>query len=406
MVRFESSLRRLFAVGLVGIFAGGGGVFAATIRLKARVVVEAQQDVRLGDVATVSDPDPKKAEELANTVVLSGVDRGQKLDGESILMAVMAQRGAGFLGSDLRMSGAADCEITLGGQAERGTGAVATAAPVNAAQIMALPAEAMSPTNLSVDKPAGDASVPARAADSGNASAAKTADAPAADAGPLTLTKLISQQVQNGVGGAPEDVRIRFNTISPLLDAPVSADQKWLCRSYTRTLLGTVEFEAQLVQGTKVLERLNVETRVEKRQQVVVANKKIARGDVVAQGQVSTEEQWLDRNLPNLFGNAGEAVGLEATRDVDVGSPLDERDFRQALMAHKNEAVNVIYIAGSLQVEIRGRAMDDGKLHDRIDIRNETTGERYSAVMIGKNLAVAGGTLSPEQEKKLQETDE
>jgi len=46
--------------------------------------------------------------------------------------------------------------------------------------------------------------------------------------------------------------------------------------------VGTVQFEAQLAEGTKVLQRLNVATEVQRRQKVLVTTAKLAargRGD-------------------------------------------------------------------------------------------------------------------------------
>ncbi len=415
----------------LAIGGAGGAVFGTVIRLKANATVEAHGDVRLGDVATVSDSDAGKAQALADTVVLSDVEQPEDVTAETILLAVMAQRGAKVVGSDLEMSGAAACTVTIGAGAGSGTGKAAmqaaafrgvTAGSENAAGmagasmgITAAPAGAMGAmvadvgtVQHGIGAPEVAGGIPASAVGGAQDTGAGHAEdsAIAAVGEDSTLTQVIMHQVESGLNRGADDVRVTFNTINPLLDSPVDAGTKWLCRPVARALLGTVEFEAQLVQGKKILQRLNVETRVLMRQRVVVTMKKIARGDVVAAADLNAEDQWIDRTLPTLFGAAADAAGLEATRDVDVGGALDQRDFRQALMAHKNEPVSVIYVTGSLQVEILGRSMDDGKLHDRIDVRNETTGEKYSAVLIARNLAVAGGTLTAEQEKKLTETQE
>ena len=111
----------------------------------------------------------------------------------------------------------------------------------------------------------------------------------------------------------------------------------------------------------------------------------------------------MDRRLPTLFASMGEALGLEAQKDVEIGSMLDQRDFKPLLMAHRNDTVNVIYIAGALEVQMSGQAMADARLKEAVEIRNPKTGERYTATMVAKGIAVAGGTLTEEQERKLRE---
>jgi flagella basal body P-ring formation protein FlgA len=216
-----------------------------------------------------------------------------------------------------------------------------------------------------------------------------------------TLSKQIISRVLRDLALPAEDVRVSFETINPLLDHPVAAGRKWLCRPLTRLPLGTVQFESQLVEGAKVLERLNVQTKVERRQRVVVTTARLDRGDIVTVGHLAMEDAWLDRNLPTLLLSDKGLVGLEAQRAIEVGSMADQRDFKPAMMATKNDTVTVIYVAGTLQVQMRGRAMADGKLHDQVPVRNEATGERYQAVMIAKGLAVVGGTLTEAEEKKL-----
>jgi len=301
-----------------------------------------------------------------------------------------------------------DCRISIGTPAARAAVPAAPVSSQNTADIASTPVRAMGAAETAgapvSQQPAGQA-IAQSGAKAATPGSQNPSQAPA-DGRNLTLSQLITQQVQTGLNGSSENVRIVFESINPLLDTQPAGDRKWLCRPLTKSLLGTVSFEAQLVEGAKIFDRLNVQARVVIRQRVVVATRRVVRGDVIAEGQVAMEDQWLDRKLPKLFELATDVVGLEAVRDVDVGGILDQRDFREALMAHKNEPVNVIYVAGSMQVQISGRAMDDGKLHDRIDVRNESTGERYDAVMIGRNLAVAGGTLTAAQEKKLQESQQ
>jgi flagella basal body P-ring formation protein FlgA len=82
---------------------------------------------------------------------------------------------------------------------------------------------------------------------------------------------------------------------------------------------------------------------------------------------------------------------------------LDQRDFKPALMTHKGDALTVVYVSGPLEVQVRGRAMTDAKLHDAVDVRNDSTGEKFSAVMIKRGVGVAGA-VTAEQEKRIRET--
>src|SRR4051812_29141260 len=101
------------AMMLSTVCMGGGQAFGQVVRLRETTAVEMHHDVRLGDMATVTADDPKKAEQLANTVIVSDVDKPQKIKAEAVLMALMAQRGAAALGGNFQLNGAAVCEFVM-----------------------------------------------------------------------------------------------------------------------------------------------------------------------------------------------------------------------------------------------------------------------------------------------------
>jgi flagella basal body P-ring formation protein FlgA len=344
---------------------------ADVVRLKASASVAARQDVRLGDIATVSGEDAGRAQKLADTVIIVSAEKSILLKSDDVLLALVSQGHGTLAGTSLQIAGARQCELTVGSPpppAPRPAAAAARPATV--------PAVATPP-----------AAAPAGASEAAGGS----------------LADVIASRIRQELALPTEDVVIRFDTISPLLEQPVAAGRKWLCRPLVRTFLGTVPFEAQLVEGTKVLERLNVQASVQQMQWVPVLTAKLSRGDVVPAEAIRMERLPLDRKLKTLFSRASEVVGLESQKDLDAGTMLDQRDFRPAFMTHRNEPLTVVYVEGALSVQVRARALADAKLHERVRIRNDATHEEYTATVIGRNLAVAGGTLTAEQEKLLRE---
>src|SRR5204863_5194018 len=138
-------------------------------------------------------------------------------------------------------------------------------------------------------------------------------------------------------------------------------------------------------EGTKVLEKLTLVAQVRQRQMVVVLTEDLARRSVVTEPMVRLEETWPDRKLSTLFANPKDVVGLESQVELASGAHLDQRDFKPMPMAHRNDQVSVIFVAGSLEVQTQGRAMEDGKLHQMISVRNDQTGKDFMAYLIGKN---------------------
>lgn len=366
-------------IAIIALLGSQAGAMGQTIRLRDHASAEFHQDVRLGDIATVTAAESRQAEQLANTVVVVDIDKPMTLKAESVLLALISQRGTPAIGNNLQISGAASCQIT-----------VLADAPV-----------AMRPAQAS-DTPPAVARTSAAPESKAAGAAAAGAPADAQPAVPGTLRDVIMQRLAQDCGVPRNELQVEFNTTSPLVDHAIATGQQWLVRPLTRTLLGAVQFEAQLVEGTKVLERLNVPTEVKRFQRVLVTIAKISRGDVVAADSIHYEDAWLDRKEPTLFTSDKDVIGLEAQRDLNVGSQVDQRDFKPLLMAHKGDLISVLYLEGSLQVRLRGRAMADAKFHEQIEVRSESSNESYTALMLKRNLGVVG-TLTPQQETAIRE---
>ena len=117
MARVNRILRNLFkagtgGVGVLGAALGLCGVCSGqVIRLNAQTQVARQQDVRLGDIALVTATDPKTTEELASTVIVTGVEHSENDQGrDSAVCAPGTARcsGGGRQSADQRSGGVRD----------------------------------------------------------------------------------------------------------------------------------------------------------------------------------------------------------------------------------------------------------------------------------------------------------
>ena len=356
-----------------GVVLMAGSAFAQVIRIQKEVEAEPHQNIRLGDLATVSGIDARTAEGLANLVILPDIKESRGVRAEAVLMAVVAQIGPGKVADGLQVSGSATCEVKVGEQTDT--------------RNLKPDIQHVKPETVAVkaEKPA-----------AAGATDTKVADGP-------TLAKLAIAELQQNLGVGPEDLRVNFTSVNPLLDQATPAGKHWVFRPLTRTFLGTVQFEAQLVDGVRVVQKTSVQMQVLKREPVLIATAPLSRGDVVNKSHFRVDEAWMDRQIPTLFQAEKDAVGLEALRPVAVGSTLDQRDFRPVEMAARGESLSVLFMQGNLKVQMKGVAQQSGKLHDSIQVKDDTTREIYQATLIGKRLAVVG-QVDEKLEKQIRET--
>ena len=355
---YAGILAAVVALGMAAPSWAGG-----MIRLHKQAVVEGGT-VRVGDVALLSGVDG--GEKLSEVVVAEGMGMdGTRVKAEEILFAVAAQRGAAAA-KDLAVTGASECVVT------RNDGGEKTPARVETMVVL----------------PSGAPALPAT---------------PSAAAAKVTLGGLLIERVCQELATPREDVRVEFETISPWLDTAVGANQRWQFRALVRGGIGTLQWEAQLMEGARVVTKVTVMAKVTRRQQVLVATGTVGRGEVLGESGAKAQEIWLDRNIPTLAAKASEVVGLETMRPIAAGTMLDTRDFKAAEMAAREEMITVYAVSGNLVVKGSAKAMEGGKMHDSIRVKNAATGEIFAVRLIGKRVATAGGELDEATEKKLRE---
>jgi len=389
----EMKMVRRILIATIALLAGPAQA-EMVLHIQDKAVVEPGQQVRLGDVATISGAEGQDAETLANTVILSSATDGKTIKAESVLMAVIAQQSNADLMNKLEVSGAAQCVISIG-EKPRQMSAARTISDGGG--------DAMAMRRMDLTEPAAMPAVRAAAIPAPPEQSVVMASVVSRSETPDTLAKMISAKLAEQLQAAPEDLRITFDSIAPELDQQLSPGQKWLFRPMSRAFLGSVQFQAELLEGNHITKKMTVAVNVEQRAMVLVASKPIARGDLLDKDSFTVQETYLDRQMPTLFSRDRDVVGLEAKRDIAPGSMLDQRDFKAQQLVARGDVVTVMFSSGGLRVQVNGRAQENGKLHDTISIRNERTNEIYEAVVIGKGMAVVGGTMDQAQEKLLLE---
>lgn len=76
----------------------------------------------------------------------------------------------------------------------------------------------------------------------------------------------------------------------------------------------------------------------------------------------------------------------EASRSLSKGRLLSWDDLEKRPHVRKNAIVDVEFNKGSLEIKMRGRAMDDGMLGELVTIRNLNTSREFVAQVRGENL--------------------
>ncbi|MBX2879961.1 MAG: flagellar basal body P-ring formation protein FlgA [Granulosicoccus sp.] len=119
---------------------------------------------------------------------------------------------------------------------------------------------------------------------------------------------------------------------------------------------------------------------------VVVLSTDVNAGDLVS--EVNTEVELLDLSgvREGTFSTIEQLVGHRFKRRSSSGRALTMSMLSIPKMVAKGDDVAIIADAGSLQVRMRGVAMDDGRQGSRVRVRNVTSKRVIQGTVSGKGI--------------------
>ena len=101
--------------------------------------------------------------------------------------------------------------------------------------------------------------------------------------------------------------------------------------------------------------------------EVIVAVAEINRGDRI-RAEHLTVERVKGAVQRTAFQAIDDVVGMEATRNITPGQPIDEQYVRSPRLVKRGDVVDVISRSGGVQVRTKGRARDEGGDGDLINV--------------------------------------
>lgn len=115
----------------------------------------------------------------------------------------------------------------------------------------------------------------------------------------------------------------------------------------------------------------------------VVARRQLKPGEVVTADDVQLAEVKAS-NLPMLsFKNELDVVGLEVTRMIGEGQPLQNTQLRKPIAVRKGEAITVYSVAAGISVKVTARSLSEGSLGDVIRVQADDGKQSYQARVTG-----------------------
>lgn len=128
---------------------------------------------------------------------------------------------------------------------------------------------------------------------------------------------------------------------------------------------------------------VNLPAQVNIYRAVAVAGANIARGHVISANDLKYESRNISQLGEQSFTDAKPVLGKAAKRLISKGDVIRPSLLDQPRQVSRGELVSITATSGSIRVVMQGTAMTDGKLGQRIRVKNSQSERIINAKVVG-----------------------
>lgn len=123
---------------------------------------------------------------------------------------------------------------------------------------------------------------------------------------------------------------------------------------------------------------------------IVVPARNIARGEVIADSDLSYLTVAAQRVGAGAVTSMDELDGKQARRFLHAGEPLRAGDVRAPILVAKGSTVTMMFAAPGLTLTATGKAMSEGGLGESVTVLNPVSYRQITATVTGAGTVSAG----------------
>lgn len=104
--------------------------------------------------------------------------------------------------------------------------------------------------------------------------------------------------------------------------------------------------------------------------EVVVATRGLARGALIGAGDVVVARRRINGTRPDYLSDPATAVGRVAARAIGPDQILGAANVMLPRLVKRGDEVTIASVGSAINVRVKGQALKDGSLGDRVSVRN------------------------------------
>lgn len=150
----------------------------------------------------------------------------------------------------------------------------------------------------------------------------------------------------------------------------------------SRNLFAAFSISLEIQADKKTVRRVSAMTQIEAFADVLVASKDLTLGSKISAGDVTIENRRLEKPLASYLRTPENLRGVNLTKNISAGTVLTTNTVVSAAVIKTGDLVQIQAQSGNLKIIINGEARTNGKIGDRISVKNTQSGALLQAVVL------------------------
>jgi len=147
--------------------------------------------------------------------------------------------------------------------------------------------------------------------------------------------------------------------------------------------VGNIIVPIQVIVDDVPKEKIFLRTKVSVFDRIVVAKKRLKRGDLISSAEAGIEERDVAVLNPGIIKDMGIVNGKEAKTFIPNGNPVYDWMIKDRPLVKKTERVKINATSDSIVVGSVGQSLEDGNMGSEIKVKNLSSGKELIGVVTG-----------------------
>jgi flagella basal body P-ring formation protein FlgA len=147
--------------------------------------------------------------------------------------------------------------------------------------------------------------------------------------------------------------------------------------------IGNIIVPVQVIVDDVPKEKIFLRTKVSVFDEIVVAKKRLKRGDILSSAEAGMEERDVAVLNTDVIKDVNLVLGREVKTFVTNGNPIYGWMIREKPFVKKNEKVKIIAGSQDVLVSADGLSLEDGNIGSEIKVKNSSSGKEIIGEVTG-----------------------